>query len=279
MLVADPVAQAFYSSETMEEAFVRLGQVVSASDLELLRAYFAHFSPRVERLTSDTHRRVAASLSRTREVLADSAVASYIRTIGKFFELTDDVTFTALYVWWPDAEQISANPNGPFLILRVRPYPDEAISSADVVVHEVVHVLSALRSDMQKRIVSDVILQECAGFEKVVRRLGVIEEPLATIFGNIEFRRRFEPNRFSWSREWYGDRWVDLGTGADNVVQGPRDRCALGDVPLGDVPPVPGRHEVVGRGRDELTQPRESGIDGHRSPAPVWRGLPAQPRT
>lgn len=210
VLSADPLAMAFYNSETMEEAFIRLKQVVTPTDVEFLRSYFEHFASRLEPLTSETRQLVAASLERTREVLADSAVAAYVENIGVFFGVSEDVTFTALYVWWPDAEQVRANPNGSFLILRVKPYVDEAMSNADVVVHEAVHMVSALQSDTQKRNLSDTVLNECAGSLDFTRRLGVVEEPLATIFGNIEFRRRFEPNRFSWSRSWYGERWVDL---------------------------------------------------------------------
>jgi hypothetical protein len=41
-------------------------------------------------------------------------------------------------------------------------------------------------------------------------RLFLLEEPLATAPGNIEFRRRLQPRRFSWTRRWYGDDSVDL---------------------------------------------------------------------
>jgi hypothetical protein len=209
-LSADPLAHAFYSSETMEEAFVRLRAVVTEVDLEFLRSFIAHFAPRLEPLTSETRRRVAATLDRTREALSATAVAAYVDSVATFFGTTEDVTFTALYVWWPDADRVRASPNGRFLILRVNPHPNEAMSNADVVVHEAVHVLSALQPDIQKRSVTDAILEQCDQSLEHTRRLGVVEEPLATIFGNIEFRRRFEPNRFSWGRQWYGEPWVDV---------------------------------------------------------------------
>lgn len=120
------------------------------------------------------------------------------------------MTFTALYVWWPDATRVAANPNGPYLLLRVRPYAGEALSNADVVAHEAIHVISAMQPDAQKRLISDAVLAACPSALELTRRLGVVEEPIATVLGNMEFRRRFEPTRFTWGRQWYGEEWVDL---------------------------------------------------------------------
>lgn len=209
-LTSDPVAFAFYSSETMEEAFRRLGPVVAPDEVTFLRTFYGHFSDRVARLTATTERTVAASLEQTRRTLGDPAVAPYLDDIVRFFGVDDDVTFTALYVWWPDANRVAANPNGPFLLLRVRPYPGEALNNADIVVHEVVHVISAMQPDAQKRSISDAVLKACPNALEMTRRLGVVEEPIATVLGNMEFRRRFEPARFTWGRQWYGEEWVDL---------------------------------------------------------------------
>lgn len=157
-LTSDPVAFAFYRSETMGEALQRVGHVVEPDEVEFLRSFYAHFSERVARLTATTERSVAASLERTRGTLGDPAVAPYLDDIVRFFGVEDDVTFTALYVWWPDANRVAANPNGPYLLLRVRPYEGEVLSNADVVVHEAIHVISAMQSDAQKRLISDAVL-------------------------------------------------------------------------------------------------------------------------
>lgn len=210
VLAADPVAFAFYGSESMEEAYRRLGQVVEPDEVAFLRSFYVHFSARLARLTGGAERSVAASLERTGQTLDDPEVASYLDDIVRFFGVGDGTTFTALYVWWPDAERVAANPNGPYLLLRVRPHPGEALNGADVVVHEAVHVISALQPDAQKRSISDAILAACPDALELTRRLGVVEEPLATILGNLEFRRRFEPSRFKWGRRWYGEQWVDL---------------------------------------------------------------------
>jgi hypothetical protein len=114
-----------------------------------------------------------------------------------------------LYVWWPDSMHTFATPKGRVLVLRVRPRSGETVNSADVVVHEAVHVFTASMPEAQKVALSGTLLDGCAIPERV-RRLAILEEPIATALGNIEFRRRFMPQRFTWGRRWYGDAWVDV---------------------------------------------------------------------
>jgi hypothetical protein len=102
---------------------------------------------------------------------------------------------------------------GRTLLLRVRPPVSDTINSADVVAHEVVHVLAAGMPAATQRALSAAVLGGCAatgGPPTGVRRLAVLEEPIATALGNIVFRRRLQPQRFSWGRRWYGDPWVDV---------------------------------------------------------------------
>ncbi|MEM0963599.1 MAG: hypothetical protein AAGK21_13800 [Bacteroidota bacterium] len=209
-LNADPVGFSFYASESMDEAFDRLDQIVEPDEIAFLRSFYDHFASLTGPLTAETERLVSASLASTQRTLRAPELATYLGEVGAFFGVSADVTFTALYVWWPDAEQIMANPNGPFLLLRIRPFEGEVVNSADIVAHEAVHVVSAMQSDAQKRAVSDTMLEACSGALDFTGRLDVIEEPLATVLGNVEVQRRFDPGRFRWSRDWYGTPWVNL---------------------------------------------------------------------
>lgn len=208
-LAADPLAFAFFRSESMDEAFERLAHLIEPGELEFLGSFFEHFAERLAALTAETRRNTEASLARTRATLEEEPVRAYVDEIRGFFGVEEALEFTALYVWWPDAERIQANPNGPFLLLRVRPNAGEVIDSADVVVHEAIHVLSALQPEAQKRATSAALLAACPKLDGAAR-LEILEEPLATVLGNMEFRRRFQPQRFSWGRQWYAKPGVDL---------------------------------------------------------------------
>lgn len=210
VLEADPVAHAFYRATTMDQALESLTGVLEPEEVEFLGDFYAHFEDRVAPLITDAGQLVESSLQKTTAELSRPEVVDYLQQVAEFIGVPGDVTFTALYVWWPDSEQITANPNGRYLILRMKPYDDESISSADVVVHEAVHALIAELPDATKMSLSDSLLGELPDVTNFTRRLAVVEEPVATVLGNIEFRRRFDPRRFAWSREWYGDPWADL---------------------------------------------------------------------
>ncbi|MCC6242404.1 MAG: hypothetical protein IT353_06160 [Gemmatimonadaceae bacterium] len=208
VLRADPLAAAFYSAETTREAIASLRTLVSADEQIFLTNFYAHFDARVRPLLAQSRRRTAASLGATARTLNAPEVAHYFSQVRRWFGV-DSAPFTALYVWWPDSTRISANPNGTHLILRVRPFAGDTVNSADVVAHEAMHVFAATMDDTTKQTVSAAVLDGCT-VPPGVRRLAVLEEAIATVLGNMEFRRRFQPRRFQWSRKWYADDWVDL---------------------------------------------------------------------
>jgi hypothetical protein len=209
VLDADPVGAAFYRSDTFDAAFDALRTVVTPDDLRFLRMFYARFRPRVATMVAQTQALTTASRAVTAASLASADVGAYLGQVGRLFGVDTTAPFTALYIWWPDTLQRMASPSGRHLLLRVRPASGETVNSADVVAHEAIHVLASLASDAMKRDVSAAVLDRCT-VPSGVRRLAVVEEPIATALGNIEFRRRFMPQRFAWGRRWYGDDWVDM---------------------------------------------------------------------
>lgn len=208
VMQADPLAAAFYEAESIPEAIASLGTLVTADEQAFLTAFYAHFRSRVAPLLRQTRERTAASRAATASTLDAPEVAQYLTQVRRWFGV-ESVPFTALYVWWPDSLRTSANPHGVHLILRVRPAAADTVNNADVVAHEILHVYAATMDTTRQRTLSATLLDGCA-IPAGVRRLAVLEEPIATVLGNMEFRRRFQPRRFQWSRPWYGDDWVDL---------------------------------------------------------------------
>jgi hypothetical protein len=178
---------------------------LTTEEVAFLESFFEHFKERLSALSQKGHKEISSSLKKTKALLEDSRVVEYFRDLHQFVGIDTPVHFTALYVWWPDKELIRANPNGPFLLIRLRPHSGESINSADVVVHEAIHALFAAKANAAKKSLSEAILTANPKIVNHPSRLGIIEEPLATILGNIEFRKRFDPTRFQWARQWYGD--------------------------------------------------------------------------
>jgi hypothetical protein len=214
---ADPVATAFHEAETLDDAFVRLKTVIAPGELSFLRAFYEHFHVRTDPLTEEARTATSASRDATVRTLHDPAVETYLTKVAALFgnriavdSARPTVQYTALYVWWPDSDQTRASPSGRVLLLRVRPHAADTVNSADVVAHEYVHALAAAMPVVMQQALSNVMLDGCPPPAHVHRRLTFIEEPIATALGNIEFRQEFMPQRFSWTRRWYNDPWVDV---------------------------------------------------------------------
>ncbi|HZF67160.1 MAG TPA: hypothetical protein VEZ47_03890, partial [Gemmatirosa sp.] len=219
-LTADPMAAAFHASATVDEALARLAGVLTADERAFLRSFYGRFAARVDPLLAETRARTAPSQALTAATLADTAVGAYLGRVARLFAPVGSGAgadgaraMDALYVWWPDSAQTRASPVGRTLLLRVRPPASDTVNSADVVAHEVVHVLAAEMPPTTQRALGAAVLAGCGASDGPpggVRRLAVLEEPIATALGNVEFRRRFQPRRFTWGRRWYGDPWVDV---------------------------------------------------------------------
>jgi hypothetical protein len=57
--------------------------------------------------------------------------------------------------------------------------------------------------------IGDAFIRDCPVIPST-GRLGVIEEPLAVVLGNMLFTRTFRRERYRYAKRWYGDDWVDL---------------------------------------------------------------------
>jgi hypothetical protein len=218
---ADPVAAAFHAADRVEAALAAIDTLVTREDRAFLQAFYARFTPRAAPLLAETRALTAASRAATALALTEPTVAAYLTRVATVVAGSGadsaapvtaseaDTPYTAVYVWWPDTAQTRATPAGRTLVLRVRPAAGDTVNSADVVAHEFIHAAAATMSAARQRDLSTRVLAGCtppAG----LRRLVLLEEPIATALGNIEFRRRFQPARFSWRRRWYGEPWVDV---------------------------------------------------------------------
>jgi hypothetical protein len=212
VLTADPLASIFHRAVTMNDAFVALASILRRDEVATLRKFYAHFESRLAPLVAETRELTARSREVTASTLRDTRVSQYLLSAAALFASSSspgDRPLEALYVWWPDTLQRRASPAGTVLVLRVRPSADETVNSSDVVAHEAMHVFAARMPETLQKSISGALLDGCSP-PKDIRRLVLLEEPLATALGNITFRQRFQPQRFSWGRRWYGNAWVDV---------------------------------------------------------------------
>ncbi len=205
---ADPLAEAFYSSTTLDEAFFKLKTLLPQEELAFLRGFYAHFSDRYSRLLSESRdfdKTVRTSMKAVNRV----GVEKFLRNISTFYGVKDSVRYEVLFVWWPPISRSNATPSGNYLVMRLNPTRHANEDNTDVIFHEVVHAISARQDLNQKQKFTEEFLRICEVGAKL-QKLKILEEPLAVANGQMLYQSRFQPKRFEHSSKWYNNAWISM---------------------------------------------------------------------
>ncbi len=205
----DRLADAFYDSATVDEALAKLAGVATPEDIAELRAFYAVYRPQYESLLTESqlYLPIAAVIQKK---LEEARADTYTADLARFYGVTDLPRFTALYVWWPPVENVTANTRGRFLLLKYHPakHGRSAMSDIDIPIHEFAHYISAHQPEEQKRALTRTFLAGCDP-TAYVKPVKILEEPLAVAHQKL-FLSVADPQRFDASVPWYGgDRWID----------------------------------------------------------------------
>lgn len=205
---ADPVAKAFYSSNTLTESFTKLRSIVNEKEHRFLLNFYKNFEKRYSRLTKESKIGFKGSIYKTAKPLKNTKVISYFNKISHFYNVKGKLHYRALYVWWPPLNRTNATPTGLFLVLRQNPTKHQNLNYSDVVAHEINHSISAHQPIDQKKKLTNTFLKICP-IESKLKRYRILEEPLAVNFGQLIYNKKFLPSKFSTSENLYRNAWIN----------------------------------------------------------------------
>lgn len=205
----DRFAEAFYGAATVDAALATLAGLVTAEELATLKDFYTAYRPSYEPLLAESrpYSDIAAGMQ---SKLAEARVIAYLEKIARSYGVTALPPFTALYVWWPPVDGVSANNRDRYLLLKYNPtrHRSNAGSDFDVPVHEFAHYVSAHQSEERKLALSKTFLAGCDPTKRVPP-VKILEEPLAVAHQKM-FLALVDPQRFDVTAPWYhGDKWVD----------------------------------------------------------------------
>lgn len=84
---ADPYAEAFYSSDTLEEAYEKLEKKITPADLEFVKKFYQHFQRRYEFLIKDDGKAFEGSIAMVENVFENNGVQKYFENVVKFYNV------------------------------------------------------------------------------------------------------------------------------------------------------------------------------------------------
>ena len=209
-ITADPLGEAFYSSETLDEAFVKLVNIIKSEEIDFLKGFYSTFADRYKPILSesDPFRQVANQVSKS---IVKQKIASYFKKVSSYFKVKANMEYRVLFTWWPPNNRSNASPTGSFLIMRYNPVTDleSAKSSTDIIFHEIVHTISARQDLAQKQTLTKEFVTLC-DTKGAIKKLTLLEEPLAVVIGQALFLQTFQPKNYNYDSNWYNEKWVNL---------------------------------------------------------------------
>ena len=205
---ADPVAKAFYSSNLLEEALLKVKKIVSKEEYEFLVKFYAAFSGRYTKLIEESKSGFQGSIQKTKGSLSNPKISEYFNKVASFYNVNERLQYRVLYVWWPPLSRTNATPTGLFLVMRQNPLKHKNLDFSDIVAHEINHSISAHQPIEQKKWLTDEFLKICPIQDKL-KRYRIMEEPLAVTFGQLVFNEKFRSKKFSISENLYRNPWIN----------------------------------------------------------------------
>lgn len=205
---ADPVAEAFYSSDTLSESYKKLGAILKIEDLKFLKEFHNYFSKKYDLLIDESRRGFPKAIKTHRKTLAKKGINNYFSSVAKFFSVSKKFKYRVLFTWWPPIDRTNASPTGEYLVMRYNPLKHSHLDDSDIVAHEVIHSISANQSLEAKVELTKYFLEECP-IQGKIQKGKILEEPLAVVFGQLIFSEIFFPKRFSLSGNLYNNAWIN----------------------------------------------------------------------
>ncbi len=209
----DVIGHAFYEAETMEEAYSKLSTFMTKEEVKFLREFYAQFEKRYAPLLEES-KKLSALPKIFMADLNNKELDKYLKKVARFYNSRLGKKYTVLYTWFPLENQSAAFPEGEFMIMQCSPnMPIDRIPGADIVVHEIIHTISVHQPLEQKLQLSEIFLRKFKGLDKFpgYDRLRILEEPLAVVFGQALYLKKFKPELYQkekYQMIWYNYPWV-----------------------------------------------------------------------
>lgn len=205
---ADPLAEAFHTSNSLEESFNKLKSLITEEELLFLIDFYKNFESRYVKLITESEQGFKIGIEKVNKTLSQQGIQDYFFQVAKFYNVKRPLKYRVLYVWWPPLNRTQASPSGSNLIMRYNPVLHGHSDASDVVAHEIVHSISSNQDLDQKKQITKSFIKKCP--ESInIRKYRILEEPMAVVFGQLIFNQKFFPEKFNITSNLYNSEWIN----------------------------------------------------------------------
>lgn len=201
----DQFADHFYAASSLKEALQSFSKTGTKDEVIFLEKFYENFKDRINPLLIEG-KKLETKVVSINQYFMQGNVQRFLSQMQNFYQLTGDAIFKINYIWWPPIQRHYANSAGDFLIVRESPTVHANKLNQDIIVHELNHSLSAKMALNKKTEFTKQFLSKCSVQNKM-RKLEILEEPLAVAIAQIEFVSQVDPINFVYAEKLYNNPW------------------------------------------------------------------------
>lgn len=213
----DPIAEIFYYSEGFEEAYSKLAKQIHPKDLAVIKKTIDHFNPKVKKIIK-SYQAPNNIVKYFDDFLKEEHVIQYINKICMFYSVDPKmINATIFIVWWPNQkfDQALSIDKSIFIYSALDNsdpsiFSDKKISLSSVVMHELTHHISKLRTASTKNSLASTADSYAKKLKLSPQNyLYLMEEPLAVILGQMLYLEKHHSDYYNYTDDWYANPLIN----------------------------------------------------------------------
>jgi hypothetical protein len=209
--IEDPIADAFYTYSSLEEALTALSFQLTEDELLFLKECFIYFQPRIEVMTQFDSAGREKLIALLNAHLQQAEVNSHLGTMRKFYR-SDTRQMRSIFLFSAPEKTLSGACYGQWISLRmptnlvIPDLDDPGTLLCSILVHEMTHYISGCATKEQKERLGHIFLKHC-GSQNIIPMMA-LEEPLV-VASQMLFLQNTYPNVYETAKSWFSTTLSD----------------------------------------------------------------------
>lgn len=204
--VPDIVADAFYTSESIEKALDLLDEKLEKHELQLINDVFKNYRNKILKFINFNYEKITAELDYFNRELANPLVDNIFSETINFYQV-EPQKFKSVLIFWMPNKSFRGACYGDHLQIKIPvndlPIDDESTMRflTSVIVHEAIHHISGSMPSGKKQELSKVFLSTIQSLNST-HFLNAIEEPLVMAH-QMRFVKNNYPKIYAENADWF----------------------------------------------------------------------------